>query len=436
MIYPSRALILLTAAVAPIALAIGLFLPAYWQSGLALIVLLLALAAVDALSGASAARVRMACEGPGAVGVGERLSLDVHLEFQGASPSRVQVVPGLVGEAERLDTAGAVAVEEGRAATSFAYRPTRRGTLRVESIWARWKGPIGLVWKQRQVAVDRTILVTPNIGALQGQAFQLLSRDAIHGLVAQLQVGEGAEFEALTEFRPGMDRRAIDWKQSARHSTLIAKEFRTERNNQIVMAVDHGRSMAEPVGGLARVDRAVSAALLTSFMALKGGDRVGLFAFDNQPRLSTQPVGGPKAFGLLQRAAAEIDYSANEPNYTLALSTLASRLRRRSLIILFTEFADTISAELMLAAVGQILKRHLVLFLVFRDEELEAFVEREPEEAEDVSRAVTAAALLRERQLVLTRLRHMGVHVVEAAADEAGPALLDAYLVLKRRSLL
>ena len=90
----------------------------------------------------------------------------------------------------------------------------------------------------------------------------------------------------------------------------------------------------------------------------------------------------------------------------------------------------------MLNAVGTLLKRHLVLFVVLRDEELEGFTAAEPELAEDVSRAVMAASLLRERRLVLTRLRHLGVHVIEAAADSAGPSLVSAYLDLKRRSLL
>ena len=90
----------------------------------------------------------------------------------------------------------------------------------------------------------------------------------------------------------------------------------------------------------------------------------------------------------------------------------------------------------MLSAVGTLLKRHLVLFVVLRDEELEALAAAEPASAEDVSRAVTAAGLLRERRLVLTRLRHLGVHVLEAAAAEAGPALVNAYLDFKRRSLL
>ncbi len=297
----------------------------------------------------------------------------------------------------------------------------------------RWRGPLGLVWKQRQLGLDQAILITPDIRRLREASAQMLNREAMFGIKAQMHIGEGAEFEALADYRQGMDRRAIDWKQSARHTSLIAKEYRTERNNNLIMALDAGRAMSEPVDGVPRVDRAVSAALLTAFVALKDGDRVGLFAFDSRPRAASKPISGPRAFSLLQRVAAGIDYSASETNYTLALATLASGLHRRSLIVVFTEFADTISAELMLNAVGALLKRHLVLFVVLQDEELEAFTAAEPAEPDDVSRAVTAAALLRERRLVMTRLRHLGVHVVEAAANDAGPAVVNAYLDMKRQ---
>ena len=71
-------------------------------------------------------------------------------------------------------------------------------------------------------------------------------------------------------------------------------------------------------------------------------------------------------------------------------------------MVVFTDFADTTSAELMLENVGRLLRSHLVLFVVFRDEELEAIATREPPtSADDVSRAVIAAALLRERELVI-----------------------------------
>jgi len=147
-------------------------------------------------------------------------------------------------------------------------------------------------------------------------------------------------------------------------------------------------------------------------------------------------VAGGRSFALLQQVAAQIDYSTHETNYTLALSTLAARLQRRSLIIIFTDFPDTISAELMLAALKPLLSRHLILFVSMHDEELEALAAAEPNEPQDVVRAVTATALLRQRKLVLTRLRRLGAHVIETQHETAGPAIVESYLRLKRRNSL
>ena len=71
-----------------------------------------------------------------------------------------------------------------------------------------------------------------------------------------------------------------------------------------------------------------------------------------------------------------------------------------------------------------------------RDEELETIARAEPKEPADVSKAVTAAALLRERELVISRLRRLGVHIVDVPADGLAPALVNQYLDLKRRDLL
>jgi uncharacterized protein (DUF58 family) len=436
-IYPTRVTILLAAAVAPLALLIGIFYPGYWTAGLALLAMLVALCGVDALSGALTRAADLTCEGPGAAGVGETFAIVARLRFKGPQPSACEVALAVDGPVVAPFGWRAWAEREnGELSAAIVLKAERRGTAHLEGLWIRFPGPMGLVWKQRRLTLAQDVVITPDIRAVREKSAQLVNRDAAHGQRVQLQVGEGAEFEALTDYRQGMDRRSIDWKTSARHTMLIAKEYRTERNNNIVMAVDCGRAMCEPLDGVPKVDRADSAALLTAFVALKEGDRIGLFAFDSRPRASSRPISGPRAFSMLQRVAAGIDYSDHETNYTLALATLGNSLNRRSLIVVFTEFADTISAELMLSALGPILKRHLVLFVVLRDEELEAFTAAEPAEPADVSRAVMAASLLRERRLVLTKLRHQGVHVIEAAADQAGPALVSAYLDLKRRNLL
>lgn len=435
--YPTRRAVLIAAALAPATLAVGLLFPAQWMAGLALVVLLVALIAADgALAGRSAGAELGVAASP-AMSVGERCAVEVELRFPADVPRSAEAALAASrllhpedGLRRRLTIAGGVGL------TAFGLTALRRGRAALDRAWIRWQGPLGLSWRQRAVVAGVEIAILPDIRAVREKAAQLLSRDAGHGLNPQLQIGEGAEFEALTDYRPGLDRRAIDWKQSARHHHLLAKEFRTERNNTIILAIDAGRTMSDPVAGVPRVDRAVSAALLTAFAALRDGDRVGLFSFDSHPGVASNPVSGTRSFALLQRIAAGIDYSPRETNYTLALSTLAARLTRRSLLIVFTEVADTISAELMIAALGPLLRRHLLLFVMLRDEELERFAAAEPLSADDVTRAVTAAGLLEQRRLVTTRLRRLGVEVVEARHDEAGPALLAAYLGLKRRNRL
>ena len=258
----------------------------------------------------------------------------------------------------------------------------------------------------------------------------------MQGLIAQLNRGDGSDLDALVEYRSGMDRRAIDWKQSARHHKLHAKEYRAERNSQIVFAVDSGRQMSEPVGGLPRLDRAVAAALLTGWLALKVGDRVALHAFDSRPRIAGGLVSGAAAFPELQRLAAAIGYSGDETNYTFALTALATRLTRRSMIVLFTEFTDASSADFLVRAARRVVQTHLLVVVVLKDEELETIANRAPAEAGDLVRSVTAAALLKDRRVVITRLQHLGVHVIEAEQEMIGERLIAGYVDLKRRNLL
>jgi uncharacterized protein (DUF58 family) len=419
------------AAGAPLALLLAVFLPGLWFLGLVWIPAVLTLVIADWALAPRAPAMTVECAG--VVQVGAPLTVGIAIE-SGRTPRGLELA---VSTGPRLQPAAGnslmVAPDELRPA--LAFKGVRRGTDAVERLWARWPGPIGLAWRLREQAVDRKVMIVPDIRPVRHHA-ALLLRDAQAGEMARIDRGEGSEFEALTEWQSGMERRTIDWNQSARHMTLLAREYRIERNNQIVFAIDSGRVMCEPVAGLPRVDRAISAALLAAYSALKIGDRVSLFGFDSRPRVSSGAVSGVRAFPLVQRLAAKLDYSTAETNFTLALATLSGELTRRSLIIVFTEFTDQTGAELMIRVATSLMARHLVLFVVLADEELETRAAAEPWTIDDVSRAVIAAAMLRERRLVVSRLRHIGIHVLEARHDAVGPALVRQYLDFKRRNLL
>ncbi len=434
MIYPTRTAVIATAAGAPVALAVAAAMPGRWFLALAWPLAIVLLCVIDAFRGIGSATARVDLPGHAYVGETRDCTLTVAVDSR---PRRAEVAlqaSPLVGIED--DGRIRVPLDAGRGAVLVSLEMLRRGLARFERLWLRWTGPLGLTWQQGTIPVDLAFPILPDLRPVHQHGAQIFQRNAIEGLLAQLTRGDGSDFDALVEFRPGMDRRSIDWKQSARHVKLLAKQYRTERNNQIVFAVDSGRQMCDPVAGLPRVDRCVSAMLLASWVALKLGDRVAIHAFDSRPRLASGLVSGGGAFAELERIAAEIDYSGEETNYTFALTTLAAKLTRRSMIVLFTEFTDPISAEFLTRAMRRLVETHLVLVVVLRDEELEEIAAREPATADDVTRAITAAALLKERKVVISGLQHLGVHVIESEYDRVGERLVQGYLDLKRRNLL
>jgi uncharacterized protein (DUF58 family) len=434
LIYPTRTAVIATAAGAPIALVFAAVEPGRWLLALAWPLAVVLLTVFDGVRSMASATARV--DFPRYAYVGETRDCTVTVSVGSRPPNAWVALQNSPFIAVEDGGRARVPLEGGRGAILVPLEMVRRGIARFERLWLRWTGPLGLAWQQGTIEVAASFPVLPDLRPVHDQGARVFQRYALEGMIAQLTRGEGSDFDTLVDFRTGMDRRSIDWKQSGRHLKLLAKQYRTERNNQIVFAVDTGRQMCEPIAGVARVDRCVSAMLLTAWIALKLGDRVAINAFDSRPRLASGLVSGGGAFTELQRVAAEIDYSADETNYTFALTTLAARLTRRSMIILFTEFTDTVSADFMLRGIRRLVETHLVVIVVLRDEELEAIASAHPQSADDVTRAVTAADLLADRRVVITRLQHLGVHVVESEYDKVSERLVQSYLDLKKRDLL
>lgn len=435
-IVPTIRAVALIALAAPVALVIAAAAPQAWivapLLGLALVVLIV----IDALVAGLASDVRLTLFEDAEVGA--ETWLQVEAEFVRGRPRRVECA--ISADSRLLPGGGTEAalfpLKDGGWQVAIGYCPNRRGTGQIGRLWLRWTGPLGLGSRQMWRDAARNVRVWPNIEAVRSPAMQTFLRQSQFGMIARRLRGEGTQFEALAEYRPGMDRRRIDWKSSARHVHLLAREYETERNNQVVFAIDCGQAMCEPVDGMPRIDRAVSAALATAYVALKGGDRVALYGFAARPQALSPFVAEPRQFAQLQRAAASLDYQAQEPNFTLAMATLSARLQRHSLIVVFSEFSDPTSAELMLESIGRLVRRHLVVFVTLADTELDHLANAEPDSLDRLGMAVTAEALLRQRALVTSRLRSLGVDVIEAHHDSIGARLIDAYLSIKRRGAI
>ena len=433
-ISPSPRAVLALLILAPVALVIAAIAPGAWivapLAGLALLALVL-------LDGWRAGQlIDLKLTAPADAEIGRAARVILHAEIArswGAAPPQAALGfdPRLGGDGAltfALDPAGPENIFTGEG----ALVPVRRGTAPLDDLWLRWPGPMGFAHRHAHRRLEEVVRVWPDLAPVRSPQLQVYLRDAQFGQVARRIRGEGTQFEALREYQPGMDRRRIDWKASARHTALYARENEAERDNQIVLALDCGQAMCEPVDGLPRIDRAVSAALTAAWVALKGGDKVALFGFADKPLAMTPFVTDTRAFARLQQAAAALDYTSREPNFTLALATLSARLKRRSLIVLFSDFTDPTSAELMVESVERLVRRHLTIFVTFADTELDDLTHAQPANIADIAAAVAADTLRQQRALVLGRLRRLGVDVIEAPHEAIGYRLIDRYLAAKR----
>ncbi len=370
------------------------------------------------------------------------------LHVGGGAPALIDLDPGfgdrptievLVDLSEEL---APVAPQRGRPTAgrlrfTIPLRPVRRGTARIEAVWIRYQGPLGMIVRTFRISVGQEIPVVPNV--LPPRSTRLVSvsdGDPRTGVRFERFMGEGTEFDSLREFSAGDDRRTIDWKVSARHRKLVSRQFRAERNHQVVLAVDSGRLMTEPLAGIPKLDHALNAAMLLSFVSLRGGDRVGLLTFDAHIGVFVQPQSGMRAHNAMAQMTSRVSYSDEETNFTLGLTTLIQRVRRRSLVVVMTDFVDTVTAELMVENLARVSRHHLVVFVALRDPDLARLASLPPVDNLALSRAVVAQTFLTEREMVLAGLRRIGVSAIDATPAEVGARLINTYVEIKRRELI
>lgn len=436
-IRPTARAALVFAFSAPAALVIVLFFPAFWYAALYFPAAVLAVMLADLgvipgtrridgsvdvpsrlyLGRTDCVTFRLACNGPH-----PRLFLESLLEISGDA----QTPESFTGP---LDSGNPVLIH-------LPLAPQRRGRLTVKALWFRLRGPLGLMEVRRIQRLDAAVDVVPDIKGIHEDALRFFSQNAVHGEKTQRMRGEGTEFDTLREYAPGMDSRFIDWKHSARHRKLLCKEFRQECNHQIIFGFDTGRLMLEPVDGMPKLDHAVRAALLLGWISLHSGDFVGGCSFDARFNTWNNPVRGMPQFSRFQRFTAGLDYSTAETNFTLGLTELNARLQRRALVVLFTDFVDTISADLLLESLHRMARRHLVVFVALRDPLPEELQRARPETFLDAARAVVADDFMRDRSIVLERAARLGVHCLDVPARRMSSALLNRYLLIKQRGLL
>ncbi len=380
------------------------------------------------------ARVTLAVTLPKQAGVGEAVAGTLHLESQSARPLLGELDFSLEGPLRYDNFNERQLVEHGASAFDFELIASARGRGTVRATWLKLAGPLGLVegiWRQETHA---SVAITPFVERLRNYAIRHVpALERRGGLRLSRRRGEGTEFDSLRAYAMGMDTRHVDWKVSARHHALRVRHYRHERNQNVVICIDTGRLMGRPVAALTRLDHAIHATLLLAETALRGRDLVSMTAYGASPRAFIPPSSDFRQLGRLRQTVAELKPESAETNHALGLRALLSRLRRRSFVVVFTDFVDSTTAEIMTEYLTEIAKRHFVVFVSLDDPAIESAFKSSADDPQSLAEALVKTQLSDRRALVMNQLAHAGIRVVTGSPETGAADLLRRYLDAKRR---
>ncbi|MFI1000879.1 DUF58 domain-containing protein [Streptomyces galbus] len=392
--------------------------------------------ACDYALAAPVRRLRLTRSGDTAVRLGETADVTLTITNPTGRPLRARLrdawppsswQPGTEIEASRHRVT-VPAGERRRVTTRLS--PTRRGDRHADRVTLRSYGPLGLFARQGTHRVPWTVRVLPPFTSRKHLPSKLARLRELDGRTSVLTRGEGTEFDSLREYVPGDDTRSIDWRATARQSTVAVRTWRPERDRHILLVLDTGRTSAGRVGDAPRLDAALDAALLLAALASRAGDRIDLLAYDRRVRALVQGRTARDVLPSLVDTMAGLEPELVETDARGLTATALRTAPRRSLIVLLTTLDAAPVEEGLLPVLPQLTRRHTVVVASVADPHV-ARMSTSRGNADAVYEAAAAAQAQAERHRTAQQLRRHGVTVVDATPDELPPALADTYLELK-----
>src|SRR5712691_5139511 len=372
------------------------FVAVVYNAGLAVI----AARDLALLPGRSGYRARRVTPEPFSLGEPEEVTVIIEnraaaglvARFADHAPDMLRPAPRV--QSGRFDADGVLKV-------SYRTHSPKRGAYRFDAVDVQVSRPDG--WWRRQIRLPESgdVAVFPNVVAIR--RIQLTLRRGLRAMAGMRRAkppGASTAFAGLREYVRGYDIRRVSWTATARR------------------------------------DRPVNAALMLAWVAQAFGDRVGMMTFDDRVTGFIKPERGPAQLRRITEALYAIKPEYVEPDFGHAMTHLALRVGRRSMVVILTDVQDPQASRELVAHALRLSARHLVLVVAMSDP---AVLSARDSSIDSTSRAYEWAAaeeFVSSRRESFELLRRGGVLGLDVVAGKLSPALVERYLELKERALL
>ncbi len=189
---------------------------------------------------------------------------------------------------------------------------------------------------------QQTILQPDVISRIEN--LELRAKLVVEGFIAGLHRspyhGFSVEFAEHRQYMPGDDIKHVDWKVFGRTDRYYIKQYEEETNLKTYLIVDASRSMAfRTEQHPTKYEYATSVAAALAYLMVRQRDAVGLGIFDENIRSYLPPRSKQSYLKMLFKTLVETQ-PLNKTGTGVSLHRMAERIKRRGLVIIFSDLFD------------------------------------------------------------------------------------------------
>lgn len=192
----------------------------------------------------------------------------------------------------------------------------------------------------------RELLQPKIINSLSG--LSLIAKVVVDGYLSGMnhsrRVGTGLEFSQYRGYEPGDDLRSLDWKMLARSGRYYIKQSEIDTHITVKFILDASKSMLHHEGGLSKLEYAKVVIASLANLAKKQGDKIGLFALNDQNLRTVLPVLHKQQYTRFLHELIAVEGEGKWPESTTEFNKLHDR-SRKELLFFITDLYES-SSEL------------------------------------------------------------------------------------------
>jgi uncharacterized protein (DUF58 family) len=319
----------------------------------------------------------------------------------------------------------------------YNIRPTERGEYTFGNINLYISTLTHMVQRRCQFEAGMNTKVYPSILQVSKYSFLAVSDHLQElGIKKIRKIGHNYEFDQIREFVNGDDIRSINWRATARTSQLMVNQYQDEKSQDVYAIINKGRVMEMPFEELTLLDYAINSALVMLNTAYVKDDYPGLITF-NKDVTAMVPAAKKKTqiTEVLETLYnQETDFS--EANYANLTFWVRKKIKKRSLVFIYTNFEGVVSLHRELDHFKAIAKYHRLIVVLFKNVELNSLISQPSEDLEAIYTKTIATKFQIEKQLIVKELQKHGIDSILTSPQDLTVDTINKYLEIKARGML